>query len=193
MRCTVRLSLSLVLFINIFAAGGRAQENKCALTPGQSPELRRGLRLGMNKEQVKARFKIIETEDTDGFGVAKLQLDPGHEDFKSEAVRDIAIELINEKIVSIRLVYNPLDSPTNYKEFTERLSKSFGLPQEGWKPLTNGAIVTGMLMQCAGFKISATLIGSKIPVVYMIGLEAEPTLTKRQEEREKRLREFFKP
>jgi len=192
MRCLARLSLSIVLFI-ICAPGIRAQETKCALKPGQSPELRRGLRLGMTAEQVKARFKIIETEETDDFGVAKLQLDPGNEDVKSEAVRDIAIELINENIVSIRLVYNPLDSPTDYPEFTERLSKSLGLPQEAWKSQTNGTTVTGMLMQCAGFKISAALIGAKIPVVYMLGLEAEPTLTKRQEAREKRLREFFKP
>ncbi|MBA3766652.1 MAG: hypothetical protein H0W99_06625 [Acidobacteria bacterium] len=190
MRCLARLSLSLILFI-ICAAGGRAQETKCALSLGQSPELR-GLRLGMTVEQVKARFKIIETEEADAFGVAKLQLDPGHEGVKSEAVRDIAIELINERIVSIRLVYNPLDSPTNYREFTERLSKSLGLPQ-AWKSQANGQTVTGMMLQCAGFKISAALIGAKIPVVYLIGLEAEPTLTKRQEEREKRLRDFFRP
>ncbi len=191
MRYLARLSLSLLLFI-ICAAGVGAQETKCALSVGQSPELLRGLRLGMTAEQVKARFKIIETEDADNFGVAKLQLDPGHEDFKSGAVRDIAIELINKKIVSIRLVYNPLDSPTNYREFTERLSKSLGLPQ-AWKSQTNGSTVTGMMMQCAGFKTSATLIGAKIPVVYLLALEAEPTLTKRQEEREKRLRDFFKP
>ena len=190
MRCLAHLSLSLVLFI-ICAASGRAQETKCALAMGQSPELH-GLRLGMTAEQAKARFKIIETEEADDFGVAKLQLDPGAEGVKSEAVRDIAIELINERIVSIRLVYNLLDSPTNYQEFTERLSKSLGLPQ-AWKSLTSGQTVTGMTMQCADFKISAALIGAKIPVVYMIGLEAEPMLMKRQAEREKRLREFFKP
>jgi hypothetical protein len=188
MRRLARLSLALVLFI-ICVASGRAQQTKCALTPGQSPKLS-GLQLGMSLEQVKARFKIIEAEEADDFGVAKLQLDPNQNAF--EAVRDISIELIGERIVSIRLVHNPLESTTNYLGFTERLSKRLQLPQ-AWKPLTHGSTMTGMTMECAGFKISATLIGMRIPVVYMYGLEAERTLGKRQAEKEKRLREFFKP
>ena len=86
MRCLARLSLALVLFIICATAQSVAQETKCALTMGQSPEVR-GLRLGMTLEQVKARFKIIEEEETDDFGVAKLQLDPSPD--VVEAVRDI--------------------------------------------------------------------------------------------------------
>jgi hypothetical protein len=188
MRCHARLSLALVLFI-ICAATGTAQQTKCALTPGQSPKLS-GLRLGMTLEQIKARFKIIEEEEADDFGVAKLQLDPSPD--VVEAVRDIAIELIRERIVSIRLVQNPLESTTAYREYTERLSGSLQLPQ-AWKPVTHGSTVTGMTMECAGFKVNATLIGMRIPVVYMYSLEAEPTLLRRQAEKEKRLRDFFKP
>lgn len=194
MRYSARLSLSLVLFIiGAPTAQSAAQGNKCALTMGQSPEVR-GLRLGMTLEQVKARFKIIEDEEegTDDFGVAKLQLDPGHTAVEAEAVRDISIELIGGRVVAIRLVQNPLDSPITYPEFTESLSTSLRLPQ-AWKPLTQGSMVTGMTMGCAGFKINAALIGARIPVVYLYSLEAEPTLDRRQAEMEKRLREFFKP
>jgi hypothetical protein len=190
MRRLARLSLGLFLFI-ICVASARAQQTKCALTVGQSPKLG-GLQLGMTLEQVKARFKIIEAEEADELGVAKLQLDPNQNAVEAEAVRDISIELIGEKIVSIRLVENPLESTTDYPGFTERLSKRLQLPQ-AWKPLTHGSTVTGMMMECAGFKISATLIGMRIPVVYLYGLEAETMLLRRQAEKEKRLRDFFKP
>lgn len=190
MRCLASLAFSLLLFI-ICAAAGRAQEAKCALTLGQSPELG-GLRLGMAAEQVKTRFKIIEDEEADDFGVATLRLNPGHNALEAEAVRDISIELIGERIAAIRLVYSPLDAPTNYREFTARLSKRLGLPL-AWRPMTYGATVTGMMMRCAGFKVKATLIGMRIQVVYMYGLKAEPTLDRRQAEKERRLRDYFKP
>jgi hypothetical protein len=166
-----------------------AQENRCALNLNQSPELG-GLRLGMTAEQVRARFKIVEREPADDYGVASLRLEPALSQVK-EALRDISIELIKERIVSIRLVYTASTSAADYREFTTGLSQSLRLPP-AWKAVTVGSMVTEMKMECAGFKISARLIGAKIPVVYLSALEAEQTLSRRQAEKERRLRDFFK-
>ncbi|HEV2915171.1 MAG TPA: hypothetical protein VGX92_17975 [Pyrinomonadaceae bacterium] len=189
MRYAASLCLALFLFI-ICADPGFAQE-KCTLTSAGTPEFE-GLRLGMTTDQVKARFRVIETEAADDYGVTLLRLDPGRDTFEAESIRDIAIELIGAKVAAIRLVYNPAAAPGNHQSFAEGLSKSLKLPQ-GWKAVTVGQMVTGMVMACADFKISANLIGGRIPVVYLSALEAELTLSKRRLEKEKRLREFFKP
>jgi len=190
MRRLIHLSLSIILLL-IYGVGVMAQGDKCALSLGQSPGLV-GLRLGMTEEQVRAGFKVIETEGADDFGVATLRVDAtAVSGAESPAVRDISIELIKAKIVSIRLVYDASANAASYREFTERVSRSLKLPHV-WKPVTLGSMVTGMMMECAGFKVSATLIGARIPVVYLSALEAEQTLSRRQAEKERRLREFFK-
>lgn len=150
------------------------------------------MRLGMTSEQVRARFKVLETEPADEFGVARLRLQPAADYLAAEAVNDIAVELIGERVVSIRLVYRPFALWKHQREFSDWLSGTLKLPR-AWKPLMVGSIVTGMEMECAGFKLSAALIGVKIPVVYLSFLDAAPTLSRRQAERERRLREFFKP
>jgi signal transduction histidine kinase len=190
-RLLINLSLSILLLL---VCSGVvvvvAQENRCALTLGQSPELG-GLRLGMTEEQVRARFKIIEREPADEYGVASLRLEPTVSQ-GTEAVRDISVESIKERIVSIRLVYRATASAADYRAFTASVSQSLRLPL-AWKAVTTGSMVTEMMMECAGFKISARLIGAKIPVIYLSALEAEQTLSRRQAEKERRLREFFKP
>jgi hypothetical protein len=185
-----RLCASLFLCA-VWANVAPAQETKCVLTSAQSPELR-GLRLGMTAEQVRARYKILETEPEDEFHVARLRLVPVDEQLAAEAVRDIAVELMRDKVITIRLVYSPTETWENQREFTNALSKSLKLPL-AWKPEKVGSTVTGLLMECAGFKLSAALIGGKIPVVYLSAMEAETTLLMRQAEKEKRLRDFFKP
>ena len=190
MRYALSLSLSLALLI--FCAGVcAAQVTKCSLRLEESPELR-GLRLRMTAEQATARFKVIETEPVDEFGVERLRLDPGSDQVASEEVKDIALELIGERVVSIRLVYSPSAGANDQRELTERLSKSLRLPL-AWKTVTMGNNVTGMMMECTGFKINASLIGGRIPVIYLVDLAAETILLRRQVERERRLRQFFRP
>lgn len=188
MKRLINLSLALLLLL-VCSAALMAQENRCALTLGQSPEMG-GLRLGMTEEQVRARFNIIERETTDEYAVATLRLEPTSSQ-GTAAIRDISIELINERIVSIRLVYSASTSAADYRAFTAGVSQSLRLPP-AWKAIKVGSMVTEMMMECVGFKISARLIGAKIPVLYLSALEAEPTLSRRQAEKERRLRDFFK-
>jgi hypothetical protein len=187
-RPLAHLSLSLLLLL-VCSACVMAQERGCALTLGQSPELG-GLRLGMTGDQVRAQFKIVEREPKDDYGVTTLRLEPGSQNTEA-AIRDISIELIKERVVSIRLVYTASTKTTDYREFTAGLSQSLRLPP-AWRPIKVGSMVSEMMMECAGFKISARLIGATIPVVYLSALEAEQTLSRRQAEKERRLRDFFK-
>jgi hypothetical protein len=188
-RRLINLSLS-ILFLLVCSRIVTAQENRCALTPGQSPELV-GLRLGMTEEQVRARFKIIEREPADEYAVATLRLEPISSQGTATTIRDISIESINERIVSIRLVYRASTNAADYRAFTAGVSQSLKLPP-AWKEIKVGSMVTEMMMECAGFKVSARLIGAKIPVLYLSALEAEQTLSRRQAEKERRLRDFFK-
>src|SRR5215213_7473563 len=101
MKYLARFSVSLLLCLacaNVLAA----QETKCALNAAQSPELR-GLRLGMTADAARARYKVLEAEPEDEFHVVRLRLEPGDDQLAAEAVRDIAVELIREKVVTIRL------------------------------------------------------------------------------------------
>lgn len=190
MKYLARFSASLLLCL-VSASALAAQETKCDLKSAQSPELR-GLRLGMTADEARTSYKVLEAEPEDEFHVTRLRLEPGDNQLAAEAVRDIAVELIREKVVTIRLVYNPTERWKDQREFTDGLSKSLKLPLV-WKAEKVGSTITGMMMQCAGFKVSATLIGGRIPVVYLSSLEAEPMLLRRQAEKERRLREFFKP
>jgi hypothetical protein len=189
MRYLLAFSLS---FLSIFvcAGGAWAQQNKCTLATAQAPELG-GLRLGMTEEQVSARFKVIEAEPVDEFKVERLGLAPGGNPLDTGSARDISVELIGRKVVSIRLVYNPASVAKTHEEFAAELSRSLKLPS-AWKPVSVGSMMTGMVIECAGFKLSANLIGGRIPVVYLSSLEAETVLLRRQAERERRLRDFFK-
>jgi hypothetical protein len=190
MKYPAHLSLSLLLFI-ICADAALAQQEKCTLPTTRAPELR-GLRLGMTAEQLSARFKIIEAEPVDEFKVERLRLEPSLGRTEADAVRDIAVELIGKRVIAIRLVYNTSTTLETQQAFAEELSRTFNLPA-AWKPVSVGSTVTGMVMECAGFKLSANLIGGRIPVLYLSALEAETTLLRRQAERERRLRDFFKP
>lgn len=190
MRRPAHLSLALLLLL-VCSTGLLAQENKCTLTLSQSPELG-GLRLGMTEEQVRARFRIVEREPADEYGVASMRLEPTSSQGTGAAVRDTSIELIKERIVSIRLVYRASERAADYTEFTASVSQSLRLPPN-WKAIKVGSMVTEMMLDCLGFKISARLIGARIPVLYLSALEAEPTLSRRQAEKERKLRDFFTP
>lgn len=191
MRRPAHLSLCVLLLL-LCSTSIRAQEQRCTTTLGQLPELG-SLSLGMTEGQVRARFRVVEEEPADDYGVAGLRLEPAASTGAqaSSTVRDIFIELIKGRIVSIRLVYMASANNLDYGEFTTRVSQSLKLPP-AWKAVALGSMVTEMTMDCAGFRISARLIGAKIPVVSLSALEAEQTLSRRQAEKERRLREFFK-
>jgi len=190
MRYLLSLSFSLLLVL-VCAGLAWAQQNRCTLAAAQAPELG-GLRLSMTEEQVSARFKVMEVEPVDEFKVERLRLAPSGNPLATDATKDITVDLIGRRVVAIRLVYSPAPVPKNQQEFAEELSRSLRLPS-AWKPVGVGSMVTGMVMECAGFKLSANMIGGRIPVVYLSSLEAEATLLRRQAERERRLRDFFKP
>lgn len=169
-----------------------AQNAQCALRIDQSPEVR-GLRLGMTRQQVSARYPAFTIQPANEFGETNVNVYPLAEGNKTPALKGIGnmkIRLIDDLVVELRIDYNALPWE-NMDQFISKLSERLSLPKQ-W-------IGEGYLrkLSCQGFQIEAMAssysTNSMTPSIIFSRIGADNVVEKRKAEKRARERETFEP
>jgi len=145
-----------------------------------APELL-GFRLGMTKEQVKARVPQTKFGHTDPFGVAKTTINPYFDETidksKFEGVRSISLDLVDDKLTSIWIGFDDTFKAHTAEEFVKLLSES--LQVDGtWSSKSRGR-----QLRCADFQLTVTTVAGG-PSFRLVDTAADNLVAERRQAKE---------
>lgn len=185
-----------------------SNQTKCSLTISQSPEIR-GIRLGLNSEQVLSLFPgssekgetkraLAEAGNAPNYGVARLYFQPfmypspAKEAFAG--IESYSITLFDGRVTEIHVRYSGTSSIPkgpfwrNVDDFIARLSRAYNLPDaKDWE----GSSDTKTL-KCADFVIEAST-SSGAGMVELHNKAYVEKVRERSAAEEERVRHEFKP
>jgi len=169
------------LLILLLAQSAPAQCTKKAAELPAAPELS-GFRLGMTKEQVKARVPQTVFGRTDPFGVSKTTInpyfDPTIDKTKFEGVRSISLDLLDERLTSIWIGFDETYKAHTVEEFVKLISQSLQVP-ENWSSWKS----KGQQLRCADFQLTVTTVAGS-PSFRLMDIAAEDTVAQRRQAKE---------
>lgn len=175
------LRLLLPLLLLLLAQSAPAQCTKKMSDLPAAPELL-GFRLGMTKEQIKARVPQTDFGRADHFGVIKTTInpyfDPTIDKTKFESVRSISLDLLDDHLTSIWIGFDDTFKVHNAEEFVKLISQS--LQVEGnwssWKS-------RGQQLRCADFQLIVTTVAGG-PSFRLIDTAADDLVAARRQAKE---------
>ena len=145
-----------------------------------APELL-GFRLGMTKEQIKARIPQTKFGGTDHFGVAKTTINPYFDETidksKLESVRSISLDLVDEKLTSIWIGFDDTFKVHTAEEFVKLLSQSLQL-DGSWSYKSRG-----QQLRCADFQLTVTTVAGG-PSFRLVDIAADDLIAARRQAKE---------
>ena len=164
----------LILFL---AQSAPAQCTKKLAELPAAPELL-GFRLGMTKEQIKARVPQTKFGSTDPFGVSKTTINPYFDEkidkSKFEGVRSISLDLLDERLTSIWIGFDETFKVHTIEEFVKLISQSLQVP-EHWSSWRS----RGQQLRCADFQLIVQTVAGG-PSFRLIDVAAEDTVAARR-------------
>jgi hypothetical protein len=173
-------AMLLTLSILLLAQSAPAQCTKKLAELPAAPELL-GFRLGMTREQIKARVPQTVFGRTDPFGVSKTTInpyfDPTIDKTKFEGVRSISLDLLDERLTSIWIGFDETFKVHTVEEFVKLISQSLQLP-ENWSSKSRG-----QQLRCTDFQLSVTTVAGG-PSFRLMDIAAEDTVAARREAKE---------
>ena len=208
----VIFNLLLLLFVAVTASGQTAgqpqSQPKCTLTLAESPAIR-GLKLGMNTEQLLSLFPgsrqstevksaIDRAEASPNYGIARLYFDrsgtSGAFGDSFNGVDSVSVQLFDGQLAQFDVTYaGPQSRPRgpswpNVAAFVARLSEAFTLPDtRAW--IDNSA--DQKTLKCSGFEIRA--YNQTRGSISLFNTQYVNTVRQRAEADEERRRREFKP
>src|ERR1043166_9291149 len=122
----------------------------------QAPELL-GFRLGMTKNEIKARVPQTRFGHTDEFGVSKTTINPYFDESidksKLESVRSISLDLLDDRLTSIWIGYDETYKVQAVEDFIKSVSASLKLTGP-W----SAARGRGQQLKCADFQVFVSTV-----------------------------------
>jgi hypothetical protein len=148
-----------------------------------APELL-GFRLGMTKDEIKARVPQTRFGHTDDFGISKTTINPYFDESidksKLESVRTISLDLLDDHLTSLWIGYDETYKVQSVEEFIKAVSASLKLTGT-W----SAARGKGQQLRCADFQVFvSTLAGG--PSLRIVDVGAEETIAQRRQAKEER-------
>jgi len=145
-----------------------------------APELL-GFRLGMTKEQIKARIPQTKFGGADHFGVSKTTINPYFDETidksKLESVRSISLDLVDDKLTSIWIGFDDTFKVHTAGEFVKLLSQS--LQVDGtWSYKSRG-----QQLRCADFQLTVTTVAGG-PSFRLVDTAADDLIAQRRQAKE---------
>src|SRR5215211_5666815 len=145
-----------------------------------APELL-GFRLGMTKEQIKARVPQTRFGSADPFGVSKTTINPYFDETidksKFEGVRSISLDLVDEKLTSIWIGFDETFKAHTAEEFVKLISQSLQL-DGNWSSKSRG-----QQLRCADFQLIVTTV-ARGPSFRLVDIAAEDLIAQRRQAKE---------
>jgi hypothetical protein len=146
-----------------------------------APELL-GFRLGMTREQVKARVPQTVFGKADPFGVVKTTInpnfDPTIDKTKFEGVRSISLDLLDDRLTSLWIGFDETFKAHNVEEFVKVISQSLQVDGNwsSWKS-------RGQQLRCADFQLIVTTVANG-PSFRLIDIAADDLVAERRQAKE---------
>lgn len=173
---TILFPLLLLLLIQTVSA----QCTKKMSELPAAPELL-GFRLGMTKEQIKARIPQTKFGGTDHFGVTKTTINPYFDETidksKLESVRSISLDLVDEKLTSIWIGFDETFKVHTADEFVKLISQSLQV-DGSWSYKSRG-----QQLRCADFQLIVTTVAGG-PSFRLVDTAADDLVAARRQAKE---------
>jgi len=174
--------LSLLITIAASVSGAAQCTQKLDDLP-PAPELL-GFRLGMTKNEIKARVPQTRFGHTDDFGVSKTTINPFFDESidksKLESVRSISLDLLDEHLTSIWIGYDETYKIQSVEEFIKAVSASLKLTGT-W----SAARGKGQQLKCADFQVFVSTVAGG-PSLRIVNVGAAETISGRRQAKEER-------
>ena len=176
--------LRAILFTLSILLVAQSASGQCAKKSAElpaAPELL-GFRLGMTKEQIKARVPQTEFGHSDPFGVSKTTINPYFDSTidktKFEGVRSISLDLLDERLTSIWIGFDETFKVHTIEEFVRLISQSLQVPDKwsSWKS-------TGQQLRCADFQLMVRTVAGG-PSFRLMDTAAEDNVAARRQAKE---------
>ena len=148
-----------------------------------APELL-GFRLGMTKNEIKARVPQTRFGHTDEFGVSKTTINPYFDESidksKLESVRSISLDLLDDHLISLWIGYDETYKIQSVEEFIKAISASLKLTGS-W----SAARGKGQQLKCADFEVFVSTV-ARGPSLRIVDVGAEEAIAERRQAKEER-------
>src|SRR5215813_5704400 len=142
-----------------------------------APELL-GFRLGMTKEQIKARIPQTKFGSTDHFGVSKTTINPYFDETidksKFQGVRSVSLDLLDDKLTSIWIAFDEDYKVHTAEEFVKLISQSLQV-NGTWSPHRSN----GQQLRCADFQLIVTTV-ARAPSFRLLDISADDLVAERR-------------
>src|ERR1044072_5115593 len=140
-----------------------------------------GFRLGMTKEQVKARIPQTKFGGADPFGVAKTTINPYFDETidksKLESVRSISLDLVDDKLTSIWIGFDDTFKVHTAEDFVKLISQSLQV-DGNWSYTSRG-----QQLRCADFQLTVTTVAGG-PSFRLVDTAADDLIAARRQTKE---------
>jgi hypothetical protein len=179
----VLLSTLVIVLLCLSTAASKAQ-TQCSLKLSDLPSAAelRGFRLGMTKDEVKARIPQVSFARDDEFGVSKTTINPDfdHKIEKSSfsGVRSVSLDFLDSKLTSLWLGYDSTFQWKTVEDFVRGISASLRLPDawQSWR-------VRGQQLKCADFSMTVSIVAEG-PSFRIVDRSAEDLIAERRAAKE---------
>ena len=149
-----------------------------------APELL-GFRLGMTKNEIKARVPQTRFGHTDAFGVSKTTINPYFDETidksKLESVRSISLDLLDDHLTSLWIGFDETYKIQSVDEFIKAISASLKLTGGAW----SAARGKGQQLKCADFEVFVSTV-ARGPSLRIVDVGAEEAIAERRRAKEER-------
>ena len=159
-------AMFLPLLILLLASSASTLSTKKATELPAAPELL-GFRLGMMKDEIKARVPQTIFGHTDPFGVSKTTInpyfDPKIDKTKFEGVRSISLDLLDDQLTSLWIGFDETFKVQTVDDLVKLLSQSLQVPNN-WSSWRS----RGQQLRCSDFQLIVMTIagGPSFRLVY---------------------------
>ncbi|HKP84280.1 MAG TPA: hypothetical protein VJT69_19845 [Pyrinomonadaceae bacterium] len=173
------LTFSLVFFL--LAQSASAQCTKKLSELPAAPELL-GFRLGMTKDEIKARVPQTVFGKADHFGVTKTTInpyfDPKIDKTKFEGVRSVSLDLVDDRLTSLWIGFDETFKAHNAEEFVKLISPSLGV-DGNWSTWKS----RGLQLRCTDFQMIVTNVAGG-PSFRLLDSAADDLIAQRRQAKE---------
>jgi hypothetical protein len=187
-----KLLITTFLFFCFSVLGfAQSSQGECTQKISEFPALR-GLKLNMTRADVMKVYSLASANrPTDERGVTTMFVIKGQivqDEFKRN-VKGIAMELMDDNLKVISVMYDDSVKWAALPKFVESLSESLNIPAKYWESNSSGLYATAT---CSDFTLTAMLMSDEPSLLIQVK-DYNEIIKKREKDIEERKNKSFKP
>ncbi len=182
-RFLIRISL-VALLVSICTSPTSAQATQCSLKLADLPNVPElmGFKMGMSKDEVKARVPQVVFGKTDDFGVSKTSINPDFDPRINKStfpgVRTVSLDFLDGRLSSLWLGYDGTFKWATVPDFVKGISAGLHLP-DAWSTWR----IRGQRLRCTDFQMTVINVAEG-PSFRILDDKAEQLIAERRAAKE---------